>query len=52
MAEKTKAKFIRYIDEMGNLGLINYEEHERIKERINKNPHLRYTSARKMRSIS
>ena len=38
---KTKIKFVKYINEMGNLGLLNYEEHERIKERIKNHPHLR-----------
>jgi len=41
MAHKTKKKFMNYINEMGNLGLLNYEEHKKIKERINANPHLR-----------
>lgn len=38
---KTKKKFIRYINETGNLGLLNYEEHKKIKEKIIKHPHLR-----------
>ena len=41
MAHKTKRKFMRYINEMGNLGLLNYEEHSKIKKRIMSNPHLR-----------
>ena len=38
---KTKQKFINYINEMGGLGLLNYEEHKRIKEKIEKHPQLR-----------
>lgn len=38
---KTKIKFIKYINEMGSLSLLNYEEHKRIKERIKNHPHLR-----------
>lgn len=50
---KTKAKFLRYIDEMGGLGLLNYEEHEKIKARINAHGHLSYTSnKRKMKEMS
>ena len=41
MAMKTRKKFIRYINEMGNLGLLNYEEHKKIKEKIQTHPYLR-----------
>jgi hypothetical protein len=37
----TRKKFMKYINEMGNLGLLNYEEHTKIKERIMSNPNLR-----------
>jgi len=38
---KTRKKFIDYINEMGNIGLLNYEEHEKIKQRINIHQNLR-----------
>lgn len=38
---KTKSKFIKYLGEMGNLGLLDYEEYTKIEQRIKNNPHLR-----------
>lgn len=32
---KTRKTYMEYLDEMGNLGFVNYEEHSRIKARIN-----------------
>jgi len=32
---KTRKTYLAYLNELGNLGFVNYEEHTEIKKRIN-----------------
>jgi len=32
---RMRKTYLKYIDELGNLGLLNYEEHTKVKNRIN-----------------
>jgi len=38
---KAKKTLIKYINELGNLGLLHYEEHKQVMERINNKIYLR-----------